>query len=219
MAGVVTRALFSDRQHAGRALAGALGLEHGLDAVVVGLARGGVVVAAQVAAELGLPLDVVAVRKIRHPWQPEYAIGAVTPGDGVYVRASDGLTPAELQHAVDAARVRAAKLDARLHRDFNPIGLRDKTCILVDDGLATGATMIAAVRWARTRAAARIVAAVPVGASSSVSLLEDEADAVVCPNALHEFGAVGLWYDRFEPIEDTEVEQLLADSVRRPPSL
>jgi putative phosphoribosyl transferase len=218
MARVATRALFSDRRDAGRALAHALGPDQGRDAVVVGLARGGVVVAAQVAAELGLPLDAVAVRKIRHPWQPEYAIGAVTPGDGVYVRAPDGLTPAELQHAVDSARVRAAELDARLHRDVGPIGLRARTCILVDDGLATGATMIAAVRWARTRGAARIVAAIPVGASSSVSLLEDEADAVVCPNALDEFRAVGVWYDRFDPVEDTEVEQLLADSARREPS-
>lgn len=209
MAEPLTGTLFADRRHAGRLLARALGSERGRDAVVVGLARGGVVTAAEVASVLGLPLDVVAVRKVRHPWQPEYAIGAVTPGDGVYVRGPDGLTPAEQQNAVDAARIRAAELDARLHEGFAPIMLQGRTCILVDDGLATGATMIAAVRWARARGARRVVAAVPVAAGASVSLLEGEADAVVCPNTLAAFGAVGLWYDRFDPVDDAEVKGLL----------
>jgi putative phosphoribosyl transferase len=206
--------LFADRRHAGRLLARPLEPERGGNAVVVGLARGGVVVAAEVAVALGLPLDVVAVRKVRHPWQPEYAIGAVTPGAGVYVRGPDGLTPDEVQAAVSAARARAAELDARLHEDSAPIELRGRTCILVDDGLATGATMIAAVRWARSLSAARVVAAVPVAALASVSLLEAEADAVVCPHELDPFGAVGLWYESFEQVEDEDVKRLFAASGR-----
>lgn len=179
----------------------------------MGLARGGVVVAAEVAAALRLPLDVVAVRKVRHPWQHEYAIGAVTPGDGVYVRGPDGLAPEEVKRAVDTARSRAAELDARLHEDRAPIELRGRTCVLVDDGLATGATMVAAVSWARSRGAARVVAAVPVAARVSVSLLEGEADAVVCPHQLDRFGSVGFWYESFDQVEDAEVRRLLGAST------
>lgn len=215
MAGILTRPpLFADRRHAGRLLAPALESERGGNAVVVGLARGGVAVAAEVAAALGLPLDVVAVRKVGHPFQPEYAIGAVTPGDGVYVRGPDGLTPEEVQAAVDDAKARAGELDAHLHEECAPIELHGRTCILVDDGLATGATMIGAVRWARSLGAARVVAAVPVAALASVSLLEAEADAVVCPHELDPFGAVGVWYESFEQVEDEDVKRLLATSGR-----
>ena len=128
----------------------------------------------------GSPLDALAVRKVGHPWQPEYAIGAVAPGNGVYVRASDGLTEEEVAAAVDAAKVKAVILDRRLHAEFGALDLAGKPCALVDDGLATGATMIAAVRWARSRGASRIVVpAVPVGATQTVDLLSREADAVV----------------------------------------
>lgn len=216
MAGILDRAMFADRRHAGRLLARALEPERGQDAVVVGLARGGVVVAAEVAAALRLPLDVVAVRKVGHPWQPEYAIGAVTPGDGIYVRGPDGLAPEEVQRAVDAARARAAELDARLHADRAPIELRGRTCVLVDDGLATGATMVAAARWARSRGAARVIAAVPVAARVSVSLLEGEADAVVCPHELDRFGSVGIWYESFDQVGDAEVRRMLDASALAP---
>ncbi|HSC90468.1 MAG TPA: phosphoribosyltransferase family protein [Gaiellaceae bacterium] len=201
--------LFADRVDAGRLLGQALEAERE-DAVVVGLARGGVVVAAEVASRLALPLDVVAVRKVRHPWQPEYALGAVTPGDGVYVRGPDGLTDAQVQAAVDAAAGAAAELDRRLHAAVPPLDLAGRTAVLVDDGLATGATMVAAVRWARARGAARVVVAVPVGAVESLAALEGEADAVVCPYPLDQFVAVGLWYGSFAPVGDEEVERLLA---------
>jgi putative phosphoribosyl transferase len=204
--------LFADREEAGRSLAEALRAEVDAGAVVVGLARGGVVVAAEAARLLGLPLDAVAVRKIGHPRQPEYAIGAVAPGDGVYVRASDGLTAAQVQAAVAATKTQAAELDRRLHAEHPPIDLAGRSCILVDDGLATGATMIAAARWARARGALRVVAAVPVGAAETVELLRREADAVVCPNALDVFVAVGAWYGEFGQVGDEDVLRLLADA-------
>lgn len=204
--------LFIDRRAAGRELAGLLEEERGADAIVVGLARGGVVVAAEVAAALGLPLDAVAVRKVGHPRQPEYAIGAVAPGDGVYVRAHDGLGDEDVDAAVDRARKGAADLDSRLHAGHPALELSGRPCVLVDDGLATGATMVAAVRWARGRGSSRVVAAVPVAARESVERLRDEADAVVCPHELDVFVAVGAWYDVFGQVADEDVVKLLADT-------
>ena len=202
-------ALFADRRDAGRALARALADEPFDDAVVVGLARGGVVVAAEVADALELPLDVLAVRKVGHPWQPEYALGAVAPGGGVYVRDPGGLAEAELAAQIERAEARAAELDRTLHAGREPVPLAGRTCLLVDDGLATGATMIAAVRWARSRGAARVVAAVPVAARQSAALLRGEADAVVCPHELADLVAVGLWYRSFGQVGDLEVAALL----------
>lgn len=183
--------------------------------MVVGLARGGAEVAAEVARELGLPLDLVAVRKVGHPWQPEYAIGAVAPGDGVYLRDSGVLSKAEVSLAVEMTKSKAAALDRRLHAEHPALDLAGRTCLLVDDGLATGATMIAAIRWARGRKAARVIAAAPVAAVESAALVRGEADAFVCPKELEEFVAVGLWYRDFEQAEDEAVVKLLEEAERR----
>src|SRR3970282_1439691 len=155
--------LFRDRPEAGGAVAAELEGERGPELAVVGLARGGVQVAAEVARALAAPLDVVAVRKIGHPLQPEYGLGAVTPGDGVYVRGPDGLSEEELGAVVEATKAKAALLDKRLHAEEPPLDLRGKTMLVVDDGLATGATMIAALRWVGAAGAARVVAGGPVG--------------------------------------------------------
>jgi predicted phosphoribosyltransferase len=201
---------FRDRADAGRQLASVLDGDELGDAVVVGLARGGVQVAAEVARCLSLPLDALAVRKVGHPWQPEYGIGAVTPGsDGVYVRSHDGLTDAELDRVVARAKGDAEALDRVLHEHHPPVSLEGKTAVLVDDGLATGATMVAAVRWARARGAARVVVAIPVGATPSVAMLRAEADTVICPHPRDDFHAVGLWYDDFRQVDDAEVVRLL----------
>lgn len=210
--------LFENRREAGELLAGLLDEERGTDAVVVGLARGGVAVAAEVARVLGAPLDAVAVRKIGHPWQPEYAIGAVAPGDGVYVRSADGLTEQEVAAVVEATRAKAAALDRRLHAKYGALDLVGKPCVLVDDGLATGATMIAAVRWARSRGASRTVVAVPLGAAETVDLLREEADCVVCPHPLDPFFAVGLWYEEFGQVDDDDVVRML-DETREPAAI
>jgi putative phosphoribosyl transferase len=132
--------LFRDRFDAGRLLASALADEHWIDAVVIGLARGGVQVAAEVARLLDLPLDAVAVRKVRHPWQPEYAIGAVTPADGVYLRGRNGLSDTQVAAAVATAQGQAEELDRRLHAHRLPLELAGRQALIVDDGLATGAT-------------------------------------------------------------------------------
>jgi putative phosphoribosyl transferase len=207
--------LFADRSDAGRALAGMLEDERGPGLVVVGLARGGVEVAAEVARALNAPLDVVAVRKVGHPWQPEYGIGAVTPGDGVYLRGPDGLTAEQVAAAVEEATARAEQLDRRLHAECPPIALAGETALVVDDGLATGATMIAALRWARASGAARVVAAVPVAAAESVALVRPEADELVCLHVLSEFLAVGVWYASFEQVADEDVVRLLEENRSR----
>jgi putative phosphoribosyl transferase len=207
--------LFADRRDAGSALAAELEHERGPQLVVVGLARGGVEVAAEIARALAAPLDVVAVRKIGHPWQPEYAIGAVTPGDGVYVRANNGLTDQQLAAVVEETRAMAALLDRRLHAEDPPIDLDGKTVLLVDDGLATGATMIAALRWAKVAGAARVVAALPVAAADSLELVRREADGVVCLDAPARFFSVGSWYESFAQVDDADVIRLIDESRRR----
>jgi len=213
------RALFHERADAGRRLAAVLVGHVPGDAVVIGLARGGVAVAAEVAAGLSLPLDALAVRKVGHPLQPEYGLGAVTPEPGgTYVRSHDGLDDDTLLRVVARARADAQALDERLHADRAPVALEGRVAVLVDDGLATGATMTAAVRWARHQGAARVVVAVPVGAAQSVAALREEADEVVCPYALADFGAVGLWYEVFGQVGDEEVTRLLAEHGAPRPS-
>ncbi len=170
--------------------------------------------AAEVARALAAPLDAVAVRKIGHPWQPEYGIGAVTPGDGVYLRVSNGLTDEQLAVAVEETKAKAALLDRRLHAEHPPLDLGGKTVLVVDDGLATGATMIAALRWARAAGAARVVAAVPVAPARSLQLLRREADEVVCPRALEHFFAVGVHYASFAQVDDEAVIRLLDENRR-----
>lgn len=204
-----TLVVYRDREDAGRQLAGALRTEQLENAVVVGLVRGGVEVAAEVARALRLPLDALAVRKVGHPLQPEYAIGAVTPGGGAYIRSHDGLTDAEVTVAAAAATSRAESLDRRLHARRAAADVAGRVCLLVDDGLATGATMIAAIRWARENGASRVVAAVPVGAPETVARLEQEADELHCLEAPEPLGAVGMWYEDFLPVEDERVLELL----------
>ena len=174
--------------------------------------RGGVPVAAEVAACLGAPLDALVVRKVGHPFQPELAIGAVS-ADGLIHAVSPRYGSIErlwggFQRAVEEAR----RMEARLHEDVPPIDLAGRSSILVDDGLATGATMRVAIRAARSRGASRVVVAVPVGVYESLRELEEEADAVVCPYTPEPFGAVGLWYRDFGPVTEEEVIALLRAS-------
>jgi putative phosphoribosyl transferase len=182
--------------------------------VVIGLARGGVEVAAEVAAVLHAPLDAVAVRKVGHPFQLEYGIGAVAPGGIAYVRAHDGLSDKEVAEAVHAAAEKALALDARLHERHAPLSVTDAMCVLVDDGLATGGTMVAAVRWARARGARRVVVAVPVASAGTVGRLQrdEDVDAVVCLVTAFDLGSIGAWYEDFHQVSDTDVAELLGTS-------
>jgi putative phosphoribosyl transferase len=187
------------------------------DIVVIGLARGGVEVAAEVAVALHAPLDALAVRKVGHPWEPEYGLGAVAPGGVHYVRASDGLSDAEILWAVHRAEEKAVELDAVLHAHIARIPVTGATCVLVDDGLATGGTMVAAARWARVERAHRVLVAVPVGAAATLRTLETDPDvdaalSLLSPSA---FGAVGAWYTEFGQLSDEDVIALLTDARDR----
>lgn len=203
------RPIFPDRAEAGRRLASALEARGVREGIVVGLARGGIETAAEVAAVLGLPLDVLAVRKVGHPAQAEYAIGAVSPG-GTYVREVEGVSPEETKQAVAAARRGAEELDELLHGVHGALDPAGRTVVLVDDGLATGATMVAAARWARRARADRVVVAVPVGPEETLAALAHEADEVVCLESPGAFGAVGLWYEEFGQVPEERVLTLLA---------
>lgn len=207
---------FEDRVHAGRVLAEALRprlRDWPEPAIVLGLPRGGVPVACEVARELGLPLDVMVVRKLGLPGQEELAMGAVASG-GVRVLNPEVLpwVDGRSLEAVTARELRRVEERERLFRgDLPPLDLQGRCAILVDDGLATGATMRAAVQAVRALGAARVVVAVPVGAEESLSRLRGEADAVVCPLVPLDFAAVGAWYERFDQTEDDEVRAILAE--------
>jgi putative phosphoribosyl transferase len=200
--------VFADRHEAGRLLAESVRDARVGDAAVVGLARGGVVVAAEVAAALGVAVDALAVRKVRHPLQPEYALGAVAPGV-VFVRPGIDVPASVADAAVAEASAGAVELDRRLHAGAPPVDVGGRTCVLVDDGLATGATMVAAIRWARSRGASRVVVAVPVGPAETLRTLTREADDVLAVEAPETIFAVGEWYADFGEVSDAEVAALL----------
>lgn len=203
---------FTDRSDAGRRLAAALGPHIEPDAVVVGLARGGVPVAAEVAAAHGLPLDALAVRKIGHPLQPEYAIGAVAPGGPALLHPGRDVSADEAVRAQRHAAAEAEELDAALHAGRPRIPVAGRCVVLVDDGLATGLTMAAAIRWARAGGARLVMVAVPVGAAETVAALAPAVDRIVCLETPRPFYAVGAWYGDFAPVEQAEALRLLDES-------
>jgi predicted phosphoribosyltransferase len=208
-------ATFADRRDAGRQLAQALrGYTGRDDVVVLALPRGGVPVAFEVARALRVPLDVFLVRKLGAPGHEELAMGAIASG-GVRVLNPDivrGLRVDSAQlEAVAAREQRELERRERAYRDGRAEPpLHDRIAIVIDDGLATGATMRAAVKALRSRGPARVVVAVPVGAEDTCTTLRREADEVVCLRTPYPFGGVGMWYDDFSQTEDDEVQQLLA---------
>jgi erythromycin esterase-like protein/predicted phosphoribosyltransferase len=212
---------FHDRRQAGRLLARQLRDYAGRDDVIVlGLPRGGVPVAFEVAQALEAPLDVFLVRKLGVPGHEELALGAIATG-GTRVLNEAVLealeVPREWIEAVDAREMRELERRERAYRgDRPPPDLTGRTVILVDDGLATGSTMMAAVQAARQDDPARIVVAVPVAPREVVTALREEADDVVCLLAPGVFGSVGAWYDDFSQTTDEEVVELL-EQARRPP--
>ncbi len=205
---------FVDRADAGRVLANDLSAyANRKDVVVLALPRGGVPVAYEVARALNAPLDVFLVRKLGAPGQEELAMGAIASGDVVVIN-DDVVTALKIPReaiaaAVDHESQELARREAIYRGNRRPLSVEDKTVILIDDGLATGSTMRAAVAALRNKNPARIIVAVPIGAASTCAELRSIADDCICAIAPEHFRAVGLWYDDFAQTDDAEVCDLL----------
>jgi len=204
---------FLDRADAGRRLASQLTPLAGSSPIVIALPRGGVPVAYEIARALHAPLEILAVRKIGAPTNPEFAVGALAE-DGtqvvnVAVTRRIGMTPEMLAETVAREVAELARRVERYRDGRQPLDVRGRTVIVVDDGIATGLTDLAAVRALRTRGAGRIVVAVPVGPADSVAMVGEEADEIVCHTVPRELVGVGRWYRDFSPVSDEEVVALL----------
>lgn len=211
--------MFNDRREAGGQLAemllslrdrGELDLR---DAVVIALPRGGVPVACEVANALKAPLDVCVVRKVGSPYQPELAVAAVAEGGEIVVnediRRHLGLSPEEIEALAAPKRAEVEERVTKFRSGRPPVEVRGKTAILVDDGLATGATARTAIQVLRHRGAGRVILAVPVCPADSVDRFMGEADRLVFLSAPEDFFAVGQWYYQFDQVSDDEVQAIL----------
>lgn len=211
-------ARFADRRDAGRMLAGRLSTyAHRDDVLVLALPRGGVPVGAEVARALGVPLDILVVRKLGLPGQPEYAMGAIAMGD-VRVLNTQVIQQLALSYSaidlVTRAEVRELHRREKLYRGDRAMpAVEGRVLILVDDGMATGASMRAAVQALRDLHPARIVVAVPVSSPQTCHLLTQDADEVICARTPERFRSVGQWYERFEQTSDEEVRRVFAESL------
>ncbi len=210
------RTIFRDRADAGRLLAARLAHLEGRDPVVLALPRGGVAIGREVARALGAPLDIVLVRKIGVPWQPELALGAISNGGEPQVFIDQRMAK-ELAIPEDYVREETLRQRAELERrrriycaDRPPVAVAGRTAIVVDDGIATGATMRVALRAVRARKPAHLVLAAPVAAAETLAALRGEADEVVCVEMPAGLGAIGYYYEDFHQMSDAEVTQLLA---------
>lgn len=208
---------FSDRSEAGRLLAGEL-LRYDLpsNVIVLALPRGGVPIGAEVAHALGAPLDVVIVRKLGVPTQPELAMGAIAGGSFRVLDheliAELGISRAEVEAAIAAETTELLRREKLYRKDRPTPDLRGRTVLLVDDGLATGSTMTVAARYVRSLKPAQIFIAVPVGSVEACRRLRKEADRCICLATPQPFRAVGEWYVEFPQTTDREVRRLLEQS-------
>ncbi|MFI1163481.1 phosphoribosyltransferase family protein [Streptomyces sp. NPDC020801] len=213
---------YENRADAGRRLARCLEFLRDRDVVVLGVPRGGVPVAFEVARHLGAPLDLAVVRRLRVPWQPELGFGAL--GEyGVRVMDPDvlresGLSPAERETVERAERAELERRVRRCRAGRAPVPLAGRTAVVLDDGMATGAAAEAACRVARARGAEHVVLAVPVGPEATLPRLRAVADQVVCLQPLRHLGSAGAWYEDFARTTDAEVAGLLSEAERFTPA-
>jgi len=208
--------LFASRRDAGERLGKYLHWRGVTADLVLGLPRGGVVVAASVARELKLPLDVLVVRKLGHPMQPEFAVGAIAEPDAVFLNEDSlreyPLSSTQLGKIIAQEKIRLQYYRRQFHLHESP-ALEGKAVLLVDDGLATGATAEAAAISARKQKASRIIVSSPVASTNAVERLRRVADAVEVLSEDPDFQAVGQFYQEFPPTEDEEVVSLLREAV------
>jgi putative phosphoribosyl transferase len=207
---------FKNRSDAGQKLAARLAKYKGQDAVLLALPRGGVPVAAEVAEALNAPIDLVLVRKIGVPSQPELAMGAIVDGESpIVVRNEEVIRHAGVnERGFLAVREREfAELERRRRLYLGGrrrIGVKDRVAIVIDDGIATGATVRAALRAIRMRHPKKLILAVPVGPTDTIEAMREEADEVLCLEIHEDFGAIGYFYEDFRQITDKEVIDILA---------
>jgi len=196
--------VFEDREAGGRALAEAIAAVGLDDPIVVGVARGGVAVAAEVAKALAAPLTAVDVERVD---ARGLRLGAATAHGPPYLRDDHAVPDVDVEAALARARRAAEVLEARL--ELRSVRLTGRTAVVVDDGLVTGLTLAAACQWARDRAVGRLVAATPVGHLRGLERIATEADDVVCPHPLEQLAVVGQAYDSFDPLDEWFVAALL----------
>jgi putative phosphoribosyl transferase len=215
---------FANRQAAGATLATALMRFGDEDPLILGIPRGGVPVAAEVARRLGAELDVVIARKLGAPDQPELALGAVTATGGLYIDqdivANHEVTEEHLAAIITRETEAARDREERFRGGRPQPRVAQRTVIIVDDGLATGATLRATLQVVRAQGAARLVAAVPVGPAEFHEVLQDDADEVICSFAPDSFESVSFYYDDFREVSDEDVQEILqeftSDGGQRP---
>ncbi|HEV2316115.1 MAG TPA: phosphoribosyltransferase family protein [Thermoplasmata archaeon] len=213
--------VLSDRYEAGRRLLARLRGRIGPDSVVLALPRGGVAVGFPIAWGLKLPLDVLVVRKVGAPGEPEFGVGAVSEGGGVTLDEPTllelGITRGSIEPAIAQARQEVVRQVALYRGDLPAIPIEGRTAVVVDDGIATGGTIRAAVAVLRERAPERVVLAVGVAPRATAETLRRFADDVVCVEEPSELGAVGEWYADFRPVSDREVQMWLTQARGRRP--
>lgn len=201
--------MYTDRIQAGQVLSeGLLKYENDKNALVLAIPRGRVMTGYVVANHLGIPLEIALVKKIGHPDNPEFAIGAVSL-DSEVINENAGLSDGELKEEIEAIRARLMEQHKLYLGEREPKSLKDKTVIIVDDGIATGNTISKAVKVARRSAPRKIVVAAPVGAAETIAKLELIADEVVCSEMPSPFIAIGDYYKNFYEVSDTNVIRLL----------
>ena len=207
---------FRDRTDAGRRLAAMLEEYRTESPVVLGLPRGGVPVAYEIARALGAPLDVLVVRKVGVPWHPELGAGAVAEGGYLHlspdILAAVGLSEQDLAATIEVKRKEVEARVRRFRAGADRVELRGRTVIVVDDGIATGGTVRVALQAIKTAAPRKVVLAVPVASPEVLESLAHEVDRIVCPLVPADLYAIGLWYEDFNQVSDDEVARLLEKS-------